>query len=159
MDCDGRTQYWIRMEGVSSSRPLTKEELFTEYGERLTADTPCAKVGENQWKKISDLFPDYQNPELQPPAAPLSMEQPSDRYPMLRFLSGLFNILAAIAGVAALITVAFGLSQVGQGQGIPGWFLIFGGIAGGLSGVATNIAIAECIRLFLDIERNTRRKD
>ena len=59
-------QYWIRVDGCPSDEPLTKEELFSKYHRHLTADTPCAKVGENEWGHLIDFFPDWQNLILQP---------------------------------------------------------------------------------------------
>ena len=66
-------KYWVRIDGHASSQPLTKEELFSKYGDRLTADTPCAKVGESTWEKLGDVFPDWQNPN--PESVEAAMEK------------------------------------------------------------------------------------
>jgi len=59
-------QYWVRIDGHGCDQPLSKEELFSKYHRHLTANTPCAKVGENTWGDLCDFFPDWQNLVLQP---------------------------------------------------------------------------------------------
>ena len=146
-------QYWVQIAGIHLDRPLTKEELFSKYRDRLTGETPCSKVGENKWGKLSDYFPDWQNSQAE--AAPIEPdlvepETPTRRYPALRVLSVLYRVLAVVVGIAAFIVIMIGISM----ENVQ---LIFGGIIGGAFGVITNLAIAEFILLFLDIEKNTRK--
>lgn len=54
--------------------------------------------------------------------------------------------------MAALITVIVGFSTIERG----GITLAIAGFAGGLVGVLTNLAIAEFIKVIIDIEDNTR---
>jgi len=145
-------KYWINISGASS-HPFTKEELFSQYGDRLTADTPCSKVGENTWGKISDYFPDWQSSGVERPAASPSDEVPSTRYPFLVTLIVIFRLLAVLAGVVAVVVVFEGFSYPGK----VGDVLVLEGIVGGCFGVVTNLAIAAVIRLLLDIEENTRK--
>ena len=77
-------------------------------------------------------------------------ETPTRRYPALRVLSVLYRVLAVVVGIAAFIVIMIGISM----ENVQ---LIFGGIIGGAFGVITNLAIAEFILLFLDIEKNTRK--
>jgi len=76
----------------------------------------------------------------------------STRYPALLLVARIYRILAIVTGIAALIVVTIGMQVIDRG----GIFLVLGGVLGGLIGVVTNLAIAECIKVFLDIEANTR---
>ena len=150
------TKYWVQMDGHCDI-PLTKEELFFTYGNRLTGDTPCAKAGENKWGKLIDFFPDWQNPILDPSAVSSKAEEPASktaRDPSLLLLSNLYRILAGIVGFAALIIVVCG---VAMGANAAALMVMLGGIIGGFFGVITNLAIAEAILLLIDIEKNTRK--
>ena len=78
----------------------------------------------------------------------------TSRYPALRIVAGIYRILAFLVGIAAIIVVVVGVRALDNGS--EGILLILGGILGGLIGVVTNLAAAEGIRVFLDIEENTR---
>jgi hypothetical protein len=78
----------------------------------------------------------------------------SARYPALRIVAGLYRIVAVITGIAAVILIAVGVRFLDRGS--EGVLLIIGGILGGLIGVVTTLAAAEGIRVFIDIEENTR---
>lgn len=74
-----------------------------------------------------------------------------ERYPALRFISGLYRILAWLIGIATVIAFFYMLSQ-GQ-MGIP---IGIGILIGGSILFVTFLAIAEGIKVFIDIEHNTR---
>ena len=73
------------------------------------------------------------------------------KYPALRFISDLYKILAWIIVVATAIVFFFGLSQEKLGILVAIGSIVIGGIL-----VVTLLAIAEGIKLFIDIEHNTR---
>jgi len=66
--------YWIKKTGIPADRPFNKEELFSQYYELLTADTPCAKSGENMWGTIVNYFPDWQSLKLKQTEHPASSQ-------------------------------------------------------------------------------------
>ena len=74
-----------------------------------------------------------------------------ERYPALRFISGLYRILAWLIGIATAIVFLYMLSQGQMGIPIGIGVLIGGGIL-----FVTFLAIAEGIKVFIDIEHNTR---
>ena len=82
------------------------------------------------------------------PSRPVS----ASRYPALQTLSMIYRILAYVTGIVAVIIVILGLATIERG----GAALIIWGILGGIVGVVTNLAIAEGIKVFIDIEANTR---
>jgi len=147
-------KYWI--PGLNC--PLTKNELLSQYGSKLKADSPCAAADQNKWGKISDYFPDWPNPGPQRPGTLVAEpSEPVDRYPVLAFLSKLYRILAIFNGVAAVVMIFAGVySSQADPNGTFGWLLIIGGLIGGPLGVITCLAISELITLLVDIEKNTR---
>ena len=73
------------------------------------------------------------------------------RYPALRTIAGVFMVLAWIHGIAAIITTFYFLSEDSmQIFGLVS-LLVGGLLALGLA------AISESIKVFLDIEYNTRK--
>jgi hypothetical protein len=81
----------------------------------------------------------------------------SHKYPALHTISAIYKILAIIIGIASFIGLFWGLSQLdsqytkGVGLITTVYSLIVGFIA-----VITLLAISEGIKLFIDIEGNTR---
>lgn len=73
------------------------------------------------------------------------------RYPALRTIAGIYMVFAWIVGIASVISTFYFLSNTnGKIFGLVS--LVFGGIlALGLA------AISESIKVFLDIEYNTRK--
>ena len=81
----------------------------------------------------------------------------SQRYPALRAIGSVYRILAVLTGIIAVIIIIIGVRQSDADRGIAvGMPLILGGLVGGSVGVISNLAVAEIIRVFLDIEENTR---
>lgn len=74
-----------------------------------------------------------------------------EKYPALKFISKLFRILAWLIAITTVI-VFFNMLSHGQ-MDIP---IGIGVIIGGGILFATFIAIAEGIKVFIDIEHNTR---
>lgn len=82
---------------------------------------------------------------------------PTGRYPALRVISSIYRILAVFTGIAAIIVVIIGVGRLDdRHSSSEGLLLILVGIGGGFFGVITSLAAAEAIRVFLDIEENTR---
>lgn len=81
----------------------------------------------------------------------LKTDAVKERYPALRFISGLYRILAWLIGIATAIIFFYMLSQGKMGIPIGIGVLIGGGIL-----FVTFLAIAEVIKVFTDIEHNTR---
>lgn len=76
----------------------------------------------------------------------------SERYPALIFISGIYRLLAWIILIATAIILFYMLSQGGQ-MGVP--FAVGAILIGGILFV-TLLAAAEGIKVFIDIEHNTR---
>jgi hypothetical protein len=74
-----------------------------------------------------------------------------ERYPVLEFISKLYKILAWLIGITAVIAFFCLLSKGQSSMYIGIGVLIGGGIL-----FVTFIAIAEGIKVFIDIENNTR---
>ena len=67
------------------------------------------------------------------------------KYPALRFISGLYKVLAIVAVILGLLTAT-------MAHGTESFLGIVGGVIGGIS----LWAFAEILNLFIDIEENTR---
>lgn len=67
------------------------------------------------------------------------------KYPALRFISGLYKVLAIVAVILGLLTAT-------MAHGTESFLGIVGGVIGGIS----LWAFAELLNLFIDIEANTR---
>ena len=80
------------------------------------------------------------------------------RYPTLIFIAKVYKGLAYLVGILAVIGVIVSLSylenQFQRGIGIT---LLIQSIIGGALGVITLLAASESIKVFIDIEENTRK--
>jgi len=74
-------QYWIQIDNTAAP-PLSEEELFSEYGRRLTGDAPCAKVGEGKRGKVVDFFPSWQKEVERASSNQTTSEPLKDQAPM-----------------------------------------------------------------------------
>jgi len=79
-------------------------------------------------------------------------ENKRDRYPTLQTLSKSCRLFAMLSGIIGVILVFVGLSSSASSS-----FLFLGGVASLTLGVVINLAMAEGIRLLIDIENNTRK--
>lgn len=84
----------------------------------------------------------------------------AERYPALQTLSGVYLVLAWLAGISAIIFIIYGLSMLNnfrtKSEGID---LIIQGLIYGVLGVIFCLAISQGIKLFVDLERNTRKQN
>lgn len=80
------------------------------------------------------------------------------RYPALRSIANIYKALAYLIGAIAAVGIIMGLSyldnQFQRGFGIT---LLLQSIIGGAVGFITLLAAAEIIKVFIDIEENTRK--
>lgn len=74
-----------------------------------------------------------------------------ERYPALKFISGFYRVLAWICFVGSIITFIYLLTQGKLGIPLAIGTILIGGIL-----FVTFLAIAEGIKLFMDIAQNTR---
>jgi hypothetical protein len=81
----------------------------------------------------------------------LQSEVSFDKYPALRFISGVFRLLAWIIAITALIAMIYLITQGDLGIVSALGVLVGGGIL-----FIIHLAIAELIKVFIDIEYNTR---
>ncbi len=83
----------------------------------------------------------------------------SSKYPVLETISGIYKFLAWIVGIGAIIGIIFGITLLDNyGGKAAGTSLIIYSLIAGFFGVITLLAISEVIKLFIDIEYNTRNK-
>lgn len=77
------------------------------------------------------------------------------RYPVLRSLAIIYVIAAALAAVATVIGVIWALAA-GDGAGADRLIMAAAALGGGFLLVITMLAVAEVLKLFIDVEHNTR---
>jgi|BioPla2DNA2_1021312.scaffolds.fasta_scaffold71067_2 hypothetical protein len=73
------------------------------------------------------------------------------RYPALRIVAGFYKVLAWIVGIVAIIATFYYLSSSGMAV------LALVSLVGGAFLVIGLLAMAELIKVFVDIEYNTRK--
>jgi len=80
------------------------------------------------------------------------------RYPALRFIANIYKILAYVIAAVAVVGIVISLSymenQFQRGYGI---MLLLQSLIGGAVGFITFLAAAEIIKVFINIEENTRQ--
>lgn len=80
------------------------------------------------------------------------------KYPTLRTLSSIFYFSAWIIGLAAMIGIVIGLTLLDNwSTKMAGITLIISSCVGGFWGIITSLAFSEIIKVFVDIEFNTRK--
>ena len=130
-------------EGLIShlrERDLTQEErnLFNHI---MSADTTTLKTEEKQ----EELLKEKEYKEISKTMLP-------EKYPALRTISGVFTAFGFIVGLVTIIGTIFFLVQGKEGL-IPGiGTLVFGALI-----TLCVIAVAESIKVIVDIEHNTRQ--
>jgi len=81
-----------------------------------------------------------------------------NRYPALIFIAKVYKGLAYLVGIIAAVGIIVGLNYLAderqRGVGIT---LLIQSIIGGAFGVITLLAASETIKVFIDIEENTRK--
>jgi hypothetical protein len=77
------------------------------------------------------------------------------RYLALRTIAGVYQILAFTVAIVATIGIVFALLNLGAGT--SALILLGLSVLGGTVGVITFFAASESIKVFVDIEENTRR--
>ena len=81
----------------------------------------------------------------------------NNKYPGLITLANLYKSLAIIVGIAAIIGFFYGLSLPSRyGMSTFKTILIIVSLLVGTVGFINLLSIGEIIRLFIDVERNTR---
>ncbi len=87
-------------------------------------------------------------------------ENESSKYPALRTISGIYKVLAIIIGIGAMIALMVGFSLLGQGyrSKSTGTSLIISSLISGTIGVIAFLAISEILKLFIDLESNSRKQ-
>jgi len=82
------------------------------------------------------------------------------KYPALRVISGIYKAIAIIVGIGALIALFYGLSQLDGGYRAraTGTSIIISSLISGIIGVIAFLAISEIIKLFIDLEENSRKQ-
>lgn len=78
-----------------------------------------------------------------------SQSSPSSKYPALETMIGIFKILAWLLGIVAVICA---IVSFADGSPVGMFFIIVGALI-----FVLLFAIAESIKVFIDIEANTRR--
>lgn len=74
-----------------------------------------------------------------------------EKYPALRFIASIYKFLAVFIVIVAIILIIIGM---GGDQNVG---LIAGALLGGFLGAVTMLAMAEGIKVFVDMEEDLRR--
>jgi len=82
------------------------------------------------------------------------------KYLALRVISGIYKALAIIIGIGAFIAFVYGITQLegGYRARATGTTLIISSLISGIIGMIAFLAISEIIKLFIDLEDNSRKQ-
>lgn len=82
------------------------------------------------------------------------------KYPALKVISGIYKAIAILVGIGAFIALAYGMNQLETGYRAKaiGTILIVSSLISGIIGVIAFLAISEIIKLFIDLEENSRKQ-
>jgi hypothetical protein len=83
------------------------------------------------------------------------------KYLALRVISVIYKVIAIIIGIGAFIALIYGMTKLGASSHrvrAAGTSLIFSSLLTGIVGVIGSLAIAEIIKLFIDLEQNSRQQ-
>jgi hypothetical protein len=80
----------------------------------------------------------------------------ASRYPALELIATVYRIMAGLVAVLAAIGLLAGLNRLKGDEFALGVALTSGSLVGGALVVVTLLAASEWIRVFIDIEENTR---
>ena len=82
------------------------------------------------------------------------------KYPALAIISVIYRVLAIVAAVVAFIVLAYGVwvSTRAYGAKAAGMVLVIYSLVFGILGVIAFLAISEIIKLFIDLENNSRKQ-
>ena len=126
------------MENTKNSNEQTEKYYCSECGIEVSIeDNICPKCG-------ADLS-EIEEEEVEE----LTKKVTPKRYAALRTLSGIYSILAWVTAISAIFALIYGMIENSV-------VLIFSSIIYGLIGTITVLAFSEGIKLFIDLENNTR---
>ena len=77
------------------------------------------------------------------------------RYPVLRALAIMYVLGAALAAIGAVVVLIYAMVRYSLAWS-DRWTIISGTLVGGFITVISLLAVAELLKLFIDIEHNTR---
>jgi hypothetical protein len=112
-------------------------------------DVPCPNCG-------GRCFPEEKicpscGVDIDQVAADIERHIPARKYPALRVIAGLYQIIALVIALLALIGLLISLQQSASTPVIAVLCLVIGFI-----GVVSFLALSESIKVFIDVEHNTR---
>ncbi len=98
--------------------------------------------------------------KTQEPTNQMTSVSDEGKYPALRIISGIYKALAFIVGIAAFIAFFYGISLLEQGYRAKatGISFIISSLVSGIIGVIAFLAISEILKLFIDLESNSRKQ-
>lgn len=112
-------------------------------------DVPCPNCG-------GRCFPEEKicpscGVDIDQAAAEIERQIPARKYPALRVIAGLYQILALVVALLALLGLLIGFQQSAGTPVVAVLCLVIGFI-----GVVSFLALSESIKVFIDVEHNTR---
>lgn len=112
-------------------------------------DVPCPNCG-------ARCFPEEKicpscGVDIDQVAAEIERQVPRRKYPALRVIAGLYQFIALVIAFLALVGLLLSFQQSASTPIIALLYLVVGFI-----GVVSFLALSESIKVFIDVEQNTR---
>jgi len=112
-------------------------------------DTICNKCYNEMYPAIDENGENEESPS----------QITGSRYPALIAISGLFKGLAIVIGIGTLIAILYGVNQLeGYRTKFAGTIIIISSLISGFIAIVVSLAISEIIKLFIDLEDNSRKQ-
>ena len=111
-------------------------------------------------ENINEILEVKSEPETKKSQQQIASIGEETKYPALRIISGIYKALAIIIGIGAFIALIYGISQLegGYRARTTGTSIIISSLISGIIGVIAFLAISEIIKLFIDLEDNSRKQ-
>lgn len=110
--------------------------------------------------KILEVKSEPVNPVNKESSQKITPGAEETKYPALLVISGIYKALAKIAGIVACIAILYGLIQLPgyDSERAMGISIIISSLIFGIVGIISFLAISEIIKLFIDLEDNSRKQ-
>jgi len=147
-------------EIISKFLKVGEEAKCNSCGNVTTIPEDAEGISESQLKEDHTISDAFNGNESKSAPSKSNVEKPKSKYPALNTISGIYQFLAILVGIASVIGLFYGFNLMSQYGGKPaGIGIVVYALIAGLLGVISLLAISEGIKLFISIENNTSEQN
>ena len=147
-------------EIISKFLKVGEEAKCKPCGKVSTIPEDAEGVSESQLTEDHTISNAFNGNDKKPTPSKSSVATPKSKYPALTTISGIYQFLAILVGLASLFSLFYGISLMyDYGGKTAGTSIIIYSLIAGLLVVISLLAISEGIKLFISIENNTSNQN